>query len=78
MLSTQPDPPPFYTLYEYISTPVLIHTGKGRRGVGEPVTRLDGRYFTRGVENTNMTACISSLSTLLNTRKDGIWGLVSL
>jgi hypothetical protein len=30
-------------------------------GVGEPVRRLEGRYFTRRVENTNMTDCLSSL-----------------
>jgi hypothetical protein len=59
MLSTQPDPPPpCHTLYEYI----LIHTGKGGGGVDEPVRRLEGRQFTRGVENTNMADCISSLS----------------
>ncbi len=43
MLSTQPDPlPPRYP-------PVLIHTGKGGGGVGEPCEKM------RGVENTNMT-----------------------
>ncbi len=35
-------------------------------GLDKPVSRLDGRWFTRGVENNNMTDCISSL---LNTRK---------
>ncbi len=32
----------------------------------------------RGVENTNITGCISSLETLFNTSKDDIQGLVSL
>ncbi len=46
-------------------TPVVIHTGKGGRGGGgEPVRRLEGRQFTRGVENTKMTDCISSLYKL--------------
>jgi hypothetical protein len=48
----------------YLSeAPVLIPTGKGvgGRGVDEPVRRLEGRWFTRGVENTNInTDCISS------------------
>ncbi len=55
MLSTQPDPLPRYTLYRYVPL-YLIHTGKGWRGVGEPVGRLAGR----------------SLETLLNTNKDDI------
>jgi hypothetical protein len=46
--------PPFpspsrYTLYEYvIHTPVLIHTRKGIRGVGEPVRRLEGASSQEG------------------------------
>ncbi len=36
-----PSPPPLHTLW--IHTPVLIHTGKGGGGVGEPVRRLEGR-----------------------------------
>jgi hypothetical protein len=62
-LSTQPDPlPPRYTLYKYI--PLYLFTqGRGGGGKGsEPVRRLEGRKFTRGVENTNMTDCISSLN----------------
>jgi hypothetical protein len=61
--TTRSTSPPRYTLYEYCTycTPVLVHTGKGGRGIGEPVRRLDGRYFKRGVENTIMTGCISSL-----------------
>jgi hypothetical protein len=34
--------------------------------------KVEVQQFTRGVENTNMTDSISSLSTLLNTRKDEI------
>ncbi len=50
-LSEAPDPlpPPRYTLYEYI--PLYLFT----QGRGE------WRLFTRGIENTNMTDCISSL-----------------
>jgi hypothetical protein len=43
MLSTQPDP--LSLLHN-----VLIHSGKGG---GEPVRRLEGRKFTRGVETNN-------------------------
>jgi hypothetical protein len=56
MLSTQPDPPPFTHCIDC----VLIHTGKG--GGGE-VNQREGRgavVHLRGVENTNMTVCISS------------------
>ncbi len=49
-----------YTVYKSsIHTSVLMHTGKG--GGGQPVRRLEGRQFITGVENTNMTDCISSL-----------------
>ncbi len=51
--------PPFLLRTVWIHTAVLFHTGKG--GVVEPVRRLEGREFTRGVENTNMTDCITSL-----------------
>ncbi len=43
-LSEAPDPlpsPPLHTVW--IHTPVLIHTGKGGRGEGKPVSRLEGR-----------------------------------
>jgi hypothetical protein len=30
-------------------------------GVGEVREKVEGQQFTRGVENTNMTDCISSL-----------------
>jgi hypothetical protein len=38
---------------------------------GEVREKVEGQQqFTRGVENTNMTDCISSLETLLNTSKE--------
>ncbi len=40
--------------------------------MGEVRVKVEGQKFTRGVENTNMTDCISSLKTLLNTSKDDI------
>jgi hypothetical protein len=43
--------------------PVLIHTGK-EGGGGQPVRRFEGRYLTRGVENINMTDCISPVYKL--------------
>jgi hypothetical protein len=70
-LSEAHDPlPPCYTLNEYMYPCTYSHKEGG--GVDEPVRRLEGRSFTRGVENTNMTVCISSLQTLLNTRTDAI------
>jgi hypothetical protein len=30
-------------------------------GVGEVIEKVEGQQFTKGVENTNMTDCISSL-----------------
>ncbi len=44
---------------------VLIHTGKGE-GVGEPVRRLEGRLFTRGVENTIMTDYLQSIKSIIH------------
>jgi hypothetical protein len=56
-----PTPSPCYTLYEYISL-YLFTQGRGGGGrIGGTVRRLEGRYFTRVVENTHMTDCISSL-----------------
>ncbi len=66
MLST----PPFYTLYKFIDL-YLFTQGREEGGGGEPVRRLEGQYFTRGVENTNMTDSISTLQSI-NTRKDDI------
>jgi hypothetical protein len=43
--------------------------GGGGGMVDEQVRRLEGRWLTRGVENNNMTDCISSL---FNTSKDDI------
>ncbi len=51
-----PYSPPPYILYSVCS--LLIHTGKG----GEITTeKLEGKKFTKLVENINMTDCISSL-----------------
>jgi hypothetical protein len=62
-LSEAPDPPPPDTHCMSTFTAVLIHTvkGEGGGGVGEPVRRLQGHKFTKPVENTNMTDCVSSL-----------------
>jgi hypothetical protein len=56
MLSTQPDPLPTPMLHT-----VLIHTAE-QGGIGEPVRSLEGRQFTRGVENTNIS--VSPVSKL--------------
>jgi hypothetical protein len=59
-LSEAPYPLPLcYTLYEYIPLYLFLFTqGRGGGwGIGEPVRRLEGPYFTRGVDNTNMTYC---------------------
>jgi hypothetical protein len=61
-LSEAPDPPlpPIkHCVNTYPCT--YSHREGGGMGVGEPVGRLEGRKFTRGVENTNMTDSISSL-----------------
>jgi hypothetical protein len=42
-----------YILYKYIDLYLFTQVRGG--GGGEPVRRLEGQYFTRGVENTNMT-----------------------
>jgi hypothetical protein len=59
-----------FTLYKYIDM-YLFTQGRGDGG-SKPVRRLERQWFTGGVENTNMTDCISSLLTLLNTSKDDI------
>ncbi len=46
--------------------------------MGDVREKVDGQLFTRGVENTNMADCISSLKTLENTSEDDIQGSVSL
>jgi hypothetical protein len=38
---------------------LYVYFGKGERG--EVREKVEGQQFTRGVENTNMTDCISSL-----------------
>ncbi len=50
--------------------------GRGGGALWEIREKIEGQ-FTRGVENTNMTDCISSLQTLLNTSKDDIQDFVS-
>ncbi len=71
--------PPPYTLYSvYVYTVYLFTQGRGGEGESYPERRLEGQQFTKPVENTNMTDCISRLLTLLNTSKDDIQGLVSL
>jgi hypothetical protein len=47
-----------HTLSVY--TVLYVYFGKGG-GVGEVREKVEGQQFTRGVENTNMTDCISSL-----------------
>jgi hypothetical protein len=49
-----PPPPPCYTLYKYIDLHMYLFTQRRwGGGGGEPVRRLEGQYFTRGVENIN-------------------------
>jgi hypothetical protein len=50
---------------------MFSYFGKGG-GVGEVREKLEGQQITRGVENTNLTECISSLYAPLNTSKDVI------
>ncbi len=66
---TAPSPPPpqLHTVCIYCT----FTFGKGE-WVGEVREKVEGQQFTRGVENINMTDCISSLQTLLNTSKDDI------
>ncbi len=54
--STPPPPTATHCLY----TVRLLRDGVGV-GVGEVREKVEGQQFTRGVENTNMTDCISSL-----------------
>jgi hypothetical protein len=50
-------PPPTATHSQYI---LNVYFGRGG-GVGEVREKVEGQQFTRGVENTNRTDCISSL-----------------
>jgi hypothetical protein len=52
--TTQHPPPP------QPHTDCTFNLGR-RGGVGKVREKLEGQQFTRGVENTNMTDCISSL-----------------
>jgi hypothetical protein len=65
-LNTPPPPPLRACLYI-----MYVYFGKGG-GVGEVREKVEGQQFTREVEITYMTDCISSLWTLLNTSKDDI------
>ncbi len=44
---------------------VLIKTGKGGGGRAQPERSLEGQQFTKLGRKTNMTECISSISTLI-------------
>ncbi len=58
--STPPPPlPQPHTAFLYIYNVRLLWKGGG--GVGEVREKVEGQQFTRGVENTNMTDCISCL-----------------
>ncbi len=59
--TTQHPPPP---------PPTATHCTFTEGGGGEVREEVEGKQYTRGVENTNMTDYISSL--LLNTSKDDI------
>jgi hypothetical protein len=49
---------------------------EGGGGGGRTTVRmLEGGLVHKRVENTNMTDCISSLQTLLNTSKDNFFSL---
>ncbi len=67
--NTSPPPPHSHTLSAYTW---VLYVCKGGEGSGEVREKVEGQQFTRGVENTNITDCISSLYTLLNTSKDDI------
>ncbi len=64
-----PPPPPLHTVW--IHTPVLIFSH--REGVAGGGLKARGALVHKGVENTNMTDCISSLQTLLNRVKTTFW-----
>ncbi len=54
--------PPTYTLYGILVYSIFIHTGKGR-GRGRDLNQREGERGNSSqswVENTNMTACIST------------------
>jgi hypothetical protein len=58
MIYNPPPPPYSHTLSVYIVRLLL----EGGRGGGGPVReKVEGQQLTRGVENTNMTDCISDL-----------------
>jgi hypothetical protein len=53
---TQHPPPATHCLYMYIVC-LLWEGGE----VGEVIEKVEGQRYARGVENTNMTDCFSSL-----------------
>jgi hypothetical protein len=54
-----PPPPQPHTVCMYCMFTGTL--GKGGVGGGEVREKVDGQQFTRGVENTNTTDCLSSL-----------------
>ncbi len=79
-----PIPFPLHTIYEYIGSSVLIHTGKGGRW-GAGGGQVNQHEWPRGASSqegskipTWLTVSISCLQTLLNTSKDDMEDLVSL
>jgi hypothetical protein len=58
-----PPPPHSHTLSVYTVLYDLRspYSMKGGKRMGEVREKVQGKLFTRGVENTNMTDCISSL-----------------
>ncbi len=64
---TQPPPPPPTHTHTTTHCPYILYVYFWE-GWGRSERRLEGQQFTRGVENTNMTDCISSLLTLSRSR----------
>jgi hypothetical protein len=56
-----PPPPPTAPLCQYILCKFTLGRGGG---VGQVREKAEGQQFTRGVENTNMTYCISSIKAI--------------
>ncbi len=67
--NTTQHPPPSHSHTLSVYTIRLLWE---RGGLGEVREKVEGQQFTRGVENTNITDCVFSLETLLNTSKDDI------
>jgi hypothetical protein len=56
-LNTSPPPPP----HSHTVCTVYTDVYGGKGGGGEVREKIEGQQYTRGVENTNMIDCISSL-----------------